>query len=205
MITARSARSQRPFDVLLDQQQRRALVAQAAEQLAHLLDQHRHDALRRLVEQDHLRLGDHGAGDRQHLLLAAGHRDGLLVEALRQARKGLGDARSIAARSPALGRRATRPSRRFSAHRQAGHDAPLLRHVGQAQAEARMGRQRQQFLARESAPGRPPSASGPSRDCRVVVLPAPLRPTSAHDLALAHATARCPAGRGSRRTRRSGR
>ena len=36
---------QRPLDILFDQQQRHALIAQAPEQHAHLLDQHGHDAL----------------------------------------------------------------------------------------------------------------------------------------------------------------
>jgi hypothetical protein len=61
------------------------------EQLEHLVDQHRHDAFRRLVQQDHARPRHHRARDGQHLLLAAGQRRGLLRQPLLQAREGGGD------------------------------------------------------------------------------------------------------------------
>ena len=58
--------------------------AQDAEQL---LDDQRREAERRLVEQHQARAQHHGAADREHLLLAARERAGLLAVALLQARE----------------------------------------------------------------------------------------------------------------------
>ena len=49
----------------------------------------RREAERRLVEQHELRTRHHRPGDREHLLLAAGHAPGLLVAALAEAREHL--------------------------------------------------------------------------------------------------------------------
>src|SRR5574337_1261341 len=66
---------QREGDVLLAQQhgQRRGL-AQRLQRLRQLLEDHRRQAQRRLVEDQQIRLHHQRARDRQHLLLAAGER-----------------------------------------------------------------------------------------------------------------------------------
>ena len=60
--------------VLLDEQDRRALLVDLGDDREDLGDEHRREPHRRLVEQQHPRLGHQGAPDRQHLLLAAGQR-----------------------------------------------------------------------------------------------------------------------------------
>src|ERR671918_696122 len=62
---------ERERHVLLDQENRHALAAKHLDDLADVGDHARHQPLSRLVEQDDLRLQHHGAGDGQHLLLAA--------------------------------------------------------------------------------------------------------------------------------------
>ena len=53
------------------------------------VDQHRGETHRRLVEQQQLRSGHQRPSDGEHLLLAAGHRPGLLGDALPQPREQL--------------------------------------------------------------------------------------------------------------------
>ena len=63
--------------VLLDEQDRRALRVDLADDLEDLLDEDRREPHRRLVEQQQLRPRHERAPDREHLLLAAGERSGL--------------------------------------------------------------------------------------------------------------------------------
>src|ERR1035441_1923258 len=58
--------------VLLDQEDRQAAAAQVGHDLADPLDDHRRQALRRLVHQEQAGVGQQGAADREHLLLASG-------------------------------------------------------------------------------------------------------------------------------------
>src|ERR1700716_962576 len=73
--------------VLLDQQNRDALIAQHLDDLADLRHHSGHQPFGRLVEQDDLRLEHHRAGDRQHLLLASRQRTAGLAAALGQDRE----------------------------------------------------------------------------------------------------------------------
>ena len=73
--------------VLLDQQDRDAFAVQHVDDLPDLRDHARHQPFGRLVEQDDLGLEHHGAGDRQHLLLAARQRAAGLVAPLGQHRE----------------------------------------------------------------------------------------------------------------------
>src|SRR5215469_3831509 len=57
--------------VLLDQQDREALLPKPADHPADLLHDYRREALGRLVQQQHGRAGAQHSADRQHLLLAA--------------------------------------------------------------------------------------------------------------------------------------
>src|SRR6266511_4565777 len=70
--------------VLFHQQDRDTVAVECVDDLADLRDHARHQAFRGLVEQDDLRLQHHGAGDGEHLLLAAGEGAAGLVAPLRQ-------------------------------------------------------------------------------------------------------------------------
>src|SRR4051794_17810651 len=86
--------------VLLDEQHRQAIVAQAPDQREHFLDEERRQAERRLVEDQQAGFGHQAAADREHLLLAAAHRAGPLALALGEAREGCEHALEVA--GPAL-------------------------------------------------------------------------------------------------------
>ena len=62
---------QRDVDALLDQDHRHAVVGQPTHDRQQLTDDHRREAQRQLVDQQHPRLGDEGHAERQHLLLPA--------------------------------------------------------------------------------------------------------------------------------------
>ena len=78
---------QRQRYVLFDQQDRDILLVQDVDDVLDLGDHSRHQAFGWLVEQDDLGLQHHGAGDRQHLLLAARQRAAGLIAPLGQHRK----------------------------------------------------------------------------------------------------------------------
>src|SRR5688572_6302672 len=73
------ADGQREGDVLLHEQDRHAFLVEDLDDLAYLADHPRHEPLRRLVEQDDLRLEDHRPRDGEHLLLATRQRAARLV------------------------------------------------------------------------------------------------------------------------------
>src|ERR1700724_2199933 len=81
------ARREGERHVLLDQQDGDALLGERGDDLPDLRHHARHQAFGRLVEQDDLRLEHHGAGDREHLLLAARQRAARLVAPLGEHRK----------------------------------------------------------------------------------------------------------------------
>src|SRR4051812_45999708 len=78
---------ERVVGVLLDEHDRRALRVDLADDLVDAVDDDRREPERRLVEEQELRLRHDRAPDREHLLLAAGHRPALLALALLQARE----------------------------------------------------------------------------------------------------------------------
>src|SRR5258706_594265 len=81
-------RLQRDLGVLLDQQDRHALLfVNAPDDGENLPHQDRRQAERRLVEQQKRRPVHQGTPDREHLLLAAGELAGRLVEPLLESRK----------------------------------------------------------------------------------------------------------------------
>ena len=101
--------------------------ARRGHDLEHLLHDQRRQTLARLVEQQQLRVQQQGAGDCQHLLLAAGQLPALVGLALREAREQLVDA-------------GNRPwpghfQRNFKIFldRQVGEDTPAFRHVADAE------------------------------------------------------------------------
>ena len=81
--------------VLLDEQDRRALLVDLDDDLEDLLDEDRGQPHRRLVEQQERRMRHQRTADRAHLLLAARHRPGLLRLPLGQAREQMEDALEI--------------------------------------------------------------------------------------------------------------
>ena len=78
---------ERLADVLLDEQDRQAFGVQPLHQREHLVDPHRREPQRWLVEDQQPRFGHQRAADREHLLLSAGERAGALRGPLLQPRK----------------------------------------------------------------------------------------------------------------------
>src|SRR5262245_57739086 len=72
------------MEVLLDQHHGEARLLEAADGAGDLLDDHRRQALGRLVEQQEAGAGPQDAADRQHLLLAAGELGALARQPLRE-------------------------------------------------------------------------------------------------------------------------
>src|SRR3954447_5190256 len=83
--------AEREVRVLLDEQDRRALLVDLGDRLVDPLHQDRRDAHRRLVEEQQLGVGHQRAPDGEHLLLAARHRARLLLLALLETREQLED------------------------------------------------------------------------------------------------------------------
>ena len=81
--------------VLLDDEHGEPLVVQVLDDAEDLRDEQRREAERRLVEQEQPRPLHERAREREHLLLAAAERAGLLVAALLDPREVLGDAREV--------------------------------------------------------------------------------------------------------------
>src|SRR2546427_3374789 len=77
--------------VLLDHQHAGAGGANLVEDRREVVDEHRRQAFGRLVEEQHARVAEQRAADRQHLLLAAAELHAHLVAALAQHRKKLVD------------------------------------------------------------------------------------------------------------------
>ena len=139
---------ERLADVLLDEQHRQAVVAQAPDQREHLLDEDRRQAERRFVEDEQARLGHQAAADRQHLLLAAAHRAGPLALALGKAREGGEDALEVACL--ALVRAGIRAELQVLAHAEVGEDAPPLGHLDEPGLDDTAGVRACQHLAAEA-------------------------------------------------------
>jgi hypothetical protein len=121
--------------VLLDQQDRDALLAQQTDDAGELAHDQGRQPLARLVEQHHLGIGHQRPGDRQHLLLAARELRALVVGALAQ--------RGEQVEQP--GERPGAAGRAFADlyvldHREIGKDQPSLGHVGHALARHQVGR-----------------------------------------------------------------
>src|SRR3954449_9178808 len=92
-------------DVLVDDDDRLALALEALQAGPDLGPDERRQALRRLVEDEELRVRHQGPADREHLLLAAGELRAEVVAALLQPREQLVDALERPARRPGAGGR----------------------------------------------------------------------------------------------------
>ena len=171
---------ERAVDVLLDEQDRRPLVAQAGEELEDLVDDDRRQPERRLVEQEQPRARHQRPADREHLLLAAGERARRLPQPL-AAGPGTGRARAPAPRSAAARSRCgPRAEPQVVGHRKPREDAPALRR--EREAPRRTIRSGGQPLIRspsEARPARRRPARGPTTAFRKHDLPAPFAPSRA--------------------------
>ena len=140
---------------------------------ADLLDDDRREALGRLVEQQQPRAGAQDAADRQHLLLAAGKLGALAEQPLLEIGKQLEDLLELSPPGLHLGRQqqiflARRGSRRCR--------APRGRRRCPARAMRSSDRPISSRPSKRTEPVRWPTM--PMIDFSVVVLPAPLRPSS---------------------------
>ena len=161
-----------------------------------LLDDDRRQPLQRLVQQHQARIDDQRAADRQHLLLAAGQLAAEIAAPLRQPR----EHREHALQRPRPGR-AT--AVRFSS---TVSERKMLRSCGDQPMPAatrRSGRSR--VMSRPSRRMLPAlCVVRPTSELISVVLPVPLRPSSASGLAVGDARSRCRRARRPRRSRRTG-
>src|SRR4030095_7297341 len=130
--------AQRHRGVLLDQQDRGALAVDRADRVEDLLDQHRSQSHRGLIQQQQARPSHERASDRQHLLLAAGEGAGHLRDALLQPGEQDEHALQIVGDPGVVPQEC--PHDEVLAHGEAVEDAPALRHVANPQAHHGVGR-----------------------------------------------------------------
>ena len=174
----RSASGDRALRALLDEQDRDAAVADRREGGEDRVDHRRREPERGLVEQEHVRLGDERAPDRELLLLAAGEGARRPAAELGEDREELvGLAERIAAVAAAP-RREAEPE--VLLDRELAEDPPALRDERDpARAIASGARPRSDAPARRTSPAA--GRTTPMIACSVVDLPAPfgpIRPTS---------------------------
>src|SRR6266849_7107927 len=127
VIAVRDGRGE--VKILLDQENGEALRLERADGLADLLDDDRRETLGRLVEQQEPGAGAQDAGDRQHLLLAAGELGALAAQALLEVGKQGENAVELEPARPHLGRQ-----EQVLLDVEAGENAALLRAEGDAGA-----------------------------------------------------------------------
>ena len=162
-----------PMFCSMTQDRHVAFLGERDQHLARPVDDDRRQALGRLVHDQQPRIAEQRAGDRQHLLLAAGELRAAIAAALGEPRKGLVDALDRPGRS--------RPSRggepQMLVDGQAPPDAAALRHVADAEP-VRSRAARAPEISRPARRIEPLRARfSPMIVLQSVVLPMPLRPT----------------------------
>src|SRR3954453_18667286 len=148
---------ERVVGVLLDEQDRRPLLVDLADDLVDLVDDHGRQPERRLVEQQQARAGHQRPAHREHLLLAAGHRAALLLLALLEAREERVDAVDVLA-DPGAVAAGERAHLEVLEDRHPREDAPPLGRLGDPDLGDRVARQALDVAAVEDDP------PGPRRD-----------------------------------------
>jgi hypothetical protein len=128
----RVGQGQRDVDALLDEDDRRPLVADGAHDFEELLDDHRRQTEGELVDHEHLRFGKEGHAERQHLLLATRQVGGGFVETLAKDREHLLHDRESFLGPPLVILHPGRDSE-VLAHGQCGEHALAARHHGDAE------------------------------------------------------------------------
>src|SRR6266511_1084018 len=144
------ADAQRHARVLLDQKNRYAQPLQLADHVPDVADEGWGEPLRGLVHEDEPGPRHHHAGDGKHLLLAAGERLGVLVDALAEAREvpeHLVEALP-AQRHPTMGH-GREAQLQILAHGETGKDPPVLRHEADAAPRDVVWRHARQVAALE--------------------------------------------------------
>src|SRR5215217_3049773 len=122
---------EREVRVLLDQEDRGALLVDLGDRLVDALDEDRGDAHRGLVEQQQGRLRHQGTPDGEHLLLAARHRAALLALALLQAWEQRVHPLDVLLNTGLVAAQ-VRPQHQVLEHRHAREDMPTLGRVRHA-------------------------------------------------------------------------
>jgi hypothetical protein len=158
------AHGERHAKILLHQQDRGLLLFHSQQRFDQLIDHRRRQTLGRLVHQQQPPRLDDGAPDRQHLLLPAGQRARRRLPFQFQRRKEREHAVEMVLGEPLR----AGGDQHVLAHRQLAEDAHVLRHVGDPQARDRPSKVIAPACAFHS----------PMMVRSVVVLPAPLRPSS---------------------------
>src|SRR5687767_12696275 len=132
---------ERERHVLLDEQDRHALLVEDLDDLADLAHHPRHEPLRWLVEQDDLRLEHHRARDGKHLLLTTGERAPRLVASLPQ--HGKVPVHLLQQRLAPRRRHAgsIEPGAKILEHGQQPEHPPIFRHVTDAERGQTVGGQ----------------------------------------------------------------
>ena len=124
------------MEILLGEQQRKSPGFELDDRVRHLLDDHRGDALGRLVEQHEQRIAHQGARHGEHLLLAAAHLAAEVVAPVGEVR----EQGEQFFRGPLRRRRAVRERARLLPahvevleHREVGKNAAIFRRVAEAE------------------------------------------------------------------------
>src|SRR5262249_40715267 len=112
--------------VLLDEKNTRAGAIDRLDRAENVLDDHRRESERRLVETNEVRFGHDRAPEREHLLLTAGQRAGVLAPALAQPREHVEDLVHEAAHLRALFAVLEGAELEIFAHREEREHAPAL-------------------------------------------------------------------------------
>src|SRR6266478_1389531 len=124
----------RELEILLGEQDRQALPLERGDLIPERAHDHRGQALRRLVEEEHPRVAHQGAGHREHLLLAAREAAGPARRQLPE----LGEELVDPGRAP--GPLALLAHHEVLRHGQIAEDAPLLGHVAHPEPTDLVGR-----------------------------------------------------------------
>src|SRR5271169_1405211 len=135
----------RPFEILLDHQDRHlALAAQMDERAADVLDDRRLNALGRLVEDEELRARHQRAANRQLLLLAAGEIAAAPPEHVVENRK---QAENLVVDGALIARQAGESGLQVLLDREQRKNLAPLRHIAEAEPGALMRGERSHLLA----------------------------------------------------------
>ena len=151
-------RVERAVDVLLDDDERRALAADGAEPRIDVADDDRRQAERQLVAQQEARVRHQRAADRRHLLLPARERRGRHGAALGQHGKELVDA----GERPRAAAAAIAADQQILLDREAREELAPLRHHGDAAADDLVRRAGRRSAAPSNSTSRAAQRSAPA-------------------------------------------
>ncbi len=139
---------QRLRRILLDQNDGHTTAVDFADHIEDPVDHQWRQPHRWFVQQQQLRPRHQRAPDRQHLLLAAGQRSGMLQPPLPQPRKDLVDAVEIACHAVILAQ--IGPDHQVFGHRQMRHHLPSFLHHADATRDQLVRPNRRHILAAQS-------------------------------------------------------